>query len=293
MSLLNCRQLDNFVAPSSNGHCANEYYIDATTALDCDAHVEQRNDRTVCDGENRNISFNSHIFQNQIVSEKSRNNPNADISAVNDTFCFLPIDSLNSCASDACCSPSASINSADGDRQRSLADASQLFSQSKLNVRSEQPKPIINVEMKQKRKEYENIYQQQQKESKLGKQYSLTSKEPYVNVSCYSSETPAQTTNYNMYLKSSCGNQLLYDESGCLDVPNYSTNSKRVTNLDNTLNCQLRDAPSDGKMEDTHLQRHALCSVSSDPEVYTKSPSVHKLNNQIQKLRDDMVSVRD
>lgn len=63
-------------------------------------------------------------------------------------------------------------------------------------------------------------------------------------------------------------------------TPNHANSSKFSNN-----NCYQVDCSWPNEIH----PRQTLDSVSSDPELYTRSPSATKLNVQIQKLKDDMV----
>ena len=276
MSLLNCtEQLDKF---DSREFCPNIY---------SDRFLQQSNiEGGNIVGKDSKILVKSRPYEDQNKNGwiKTACDVRAEIGVGSDTFCLSSKeDSSSSCALEACSRASVSINSAVGDRQ-TLAVASQLFLQLQLNDHSEQLIPAVVDGIKQK--EYENFHQQQVESE--GSKPSLPSKLRNTNTSYF--QDPALAAQYNFERISNCGNQHFYDKGGCRDMPSDLVLSNRLLNVNNAPNCHLGNTPLVSALGDAHLRRQALCSVSSDPEVYTKSPSVDKLNTQIQKLRDDMVS---
>ena len=206
-----------------------------------------------------------------------------------DSHCLTSNDSLNSCSPKACCSESASSDSAVGDLPTALAAASQLLSQSKLRTSAEQIHvELVDNQMKQ-REEVRNDFCQTAvpKQSDIDKRRELDSKTHSENTQFKLEQAKSTNRSFGQFLSN--GNQLLHREDACLDIPSYLDNSNRPLGMNNPSNCHF-DMPLFNTLEDSQHRRHLLCSVSSDPEMYTKSPSVEKLNSKIQKLRDDMVS---
>ena len=97
---------------------------------------------------------------------------------------------------------------------------------------------------------------------------------------------------YNFDQFQANGNNLAHRKERCLNIAANSMTSNSLSTTNNFSNNYVQRPPNSFfcSEKDSGDQRRVLSSVSSDPEVYAKTPSTEKLNVQIQKLRHDMVS---
>ena len=189
-----------------------------------------------------------------------------------------------------CIDSAALRKTAAGDRRTEQRyTASQLSSQSSECVCTEQSK-LSEESMSQVETACEK-YQQQKKQFEIGCTQSGFHLEKCSAATCNIMK-PAEEINCNFDRFVKDGNQPFLDVQQCLEQRDYSVNSTKPMEVSSKF-CLL--SPNTDNLfvnEDATSRRELLCSVSSDPEVYAKTPSVGKLNQQIEKLRGDMVSLQ-